>query len=276
MIRAIHNCARGDKKEYNSYADRFYGVAQAYLNLSGEREDEQNSQTFAMILLENANLPTVTFNKVVSTLIATGRSNPDSTEEYHQISAKRLRFLSEIFVKLTELSEQPVGSGNDARVDAMGTILESPETKECYRIIKNILSPHKFAMTEKSEGCFKRLRDAVAAIKDLQAESRPDEIATIDPAERGKVVKTMIGGRGLQNSGSYQKQFSTRLRGNCWACGKPDHVWKDCKCEMHPLNRKRANVEQEGQLPNKKQKDEENEDSAKDEDTKQNTKQYFQ
>lgn len=123
-----------------------------------------------MVLLENARLPTITFNNVVSTLIAAARINPASTEKYHQISSTKLTALKGILTTLMDFTKDQGTEEANVTSETNMNKLNTQEVRECHKTIENILNPCRFVMTEKSEGCFIRLKDAVTAIKDLQTE----------------------------------------------------------------------------------------------------------
>lgn len=127
IIRTIQNCVKEDTKFYSRYADRFYGHAQAYLDISGRTEDRQENQAFAMVMLDNSYLSTITFNNLVSTLIAAAIQKPPSTEKYHQISSTKCSVLKGIWTKLMALTNDQGTNEADATSETALTKLNTQE-----------------------------------------------------------------------------------------------------------------------------------------------------
>lgn len=277
MIRTINNCLREENKNFNKYVDGFYGYAQAYHNLCGSTEDGKHSQTFAMVLLENSNQQTVTFNNVVSLLIAAARLNQVTSETYHQISESKLGTMKDILTTILDINTHQSDKDTSEKHETRSEQINIAEAKECLEIMRNILNPHKFFNTEKPGGSLIRLEDPVAAIRDPQIENLSDKKTTNNIDEGTKITRNMINGKGYHTSGFSNKRSSFSKKGICRACGKRNHQWKDCICEMHPLNRKRSNPGRKDQSWTKKKKpDNEKDYKDKEEESKPEEKQFFQ
>lgn len=68
---------RSTDESYASFAERYRGHSQKYLNYCHSANVLQDTQSLAMILLENARLPTSTFNTVVGLLVGGAREALD-------------------------------------------------------------------------------------------------------------------------------------------------------------------------------------------------------
>lgn len=78
MSQNVHACKRGKNEIYETFAEPFRGVAQTYLNHCYAGNTSQGSQDLPMLLLENAKLPSSTFNNIVSILIADAKDKSRS------------------------------------------------------------------------------------------------------------------------------------------------------------------------------------------------------
>jgi hypothetical protein len=74
MLQDVHSCKRKQSEDPASYARRFEGLASLYLNNCHSHSADQDSQLFAMILLENAQLPAGTFDNIILQLISTANT----------------------------------------------------------------------------------------------------------------------------------------------------------------------------------------------------------
>lgn len=85
----------------------------------------------------------------------------------------------------------------NAKSETSMTNLNTQQVKECHKDIENKLNPSRCVMTEKSEGCFIRLKDAVMAIKDLQTETQENIKMKSGTLQNVKFRKTMMTGRNV-------------------------------------------------------------------------------
>ena len=97
MSQNIHACKRQKNETYESFAERFRGVAQTYLSHCYAGNTSQDSQSFAMLLLENANLPSSTFNNIVSILIADAKDKSRPTAKYFKIAKEKFATIEDSF-----------------------------------------------------------------------------------------------------------------------------------------------------------------------------------
>lgn len=103
MSQDVHKCKHEKHETYENFAERFRGVAQTYLNHCYAGNTSQDSQNFAMLLLENANLPTSTFNNLVSILIADAKVKSKSTKQHFQITEVNFNAIEQSFEKPSTL-----------------------------------------------------------------------------------------------------------------------------------------------------------------------------
>lgn len=88
MSQGIYKYKRARSQSYAAYAEHFRGIAQAYLNHCHSGSDSQDSQNFAMILLENANLPASTYNNIVSILVGGAKNVDDGPTKSFKMNEK--------------------------------------------------------------------------------------------------------------------------------------------------------------------------------------------
>lgn len=70
MSKDVFTCQRGHEKPFSQFGERFREYAQRYLSYCIASQIRQETQKFAMVLLENSKLPTSNFNTIVSLLVA--------------------------------------------------------------------------------------------------------------------------------------------------------------------------------------------------------------
>lgn len=70
MMRNVYNCTRRHRESTELYARRFQSLALEYLNHCDSAAAEQDSQSFSMLLLENANIPAPVYSTAVTQLVS--------------------------------------------------------------------------------------------------------------------------------------------------------------------------------------------------------------
>lgn len=103
MSENNHVCKRQKNETYDAFAERFRGVAQTYLNHFYEGDTWQDSQNFAMFLLENANLPSSTFNNINSILIVDAKDKRRSNVRFFKITKETFATIGRSFEEAIEV-----------------------------------------------------------------------------------------------------------------------------------------------------------------------------
>ena len=70
MMRKVYGCTRAKNESTTLYARCFHGMALEYLNHCDAIAAEPDSQNFAMLLLENANILSSVYSNIVTQLIS--------------------------------------------------------------------------------------------------------------------------------------------------------------------------------------------------------------
>ena len=68
MLKEIYICKRKNKESPAMFANRFQGLALKYLNHCNPTSSKQEIQNFAILLLENANIPASVYSSIISQL----------------------------------------------------------------------------------------------------------------------------------------------------------------------------------------------------------------
>ena len=82
MMRDIYTCKRKNEETPAAFARRFQGLVFKYLNHCGSTSTENGSQNFAMLLLENSNIPSSVYSFIVTQVVskANERGNKDEDD----------------------------------------------------------------------------------------------------------------------------------------------------------------------------------------------------
>lgn len=88
MMRKLYGCTRKPQESTAMHARRFQILALEYLNLCDANTTEQDSQNFAMLLLDNARIPALVYSTVDTQLISNATARPDQIDERIYIIGK--------------------------------------------------------------------------------------------------------------------------------------------------------------------------------------------
>lgn len=170
MTQNVHGCRREKSETFEAYAERFRGLAQMYLNHCRSRDTNQDSQNFAMLLLENARLTTSTFNNIVSILIADAKNKSDTQIEVVCMSKTKYNAIESSCKESIELwNMYTMQSNAPNEVDPAVTEQQVQASLEKHKTtIENAKSTKSRLRQEDRVPYAISLEDAVAALKDIK------------------------------------------------------------------------------------------------------------
>ena len=155
MMRNIFNCSRKNGESPAIFARRYQAAALDYLNHCDTAIIQQDSQNFAMMLLENARIPASVYSSVMRRLVSTITSRSEATNKILVISKDRLTGIRD---KANEL--QSTNSSEDYEATIKSTI-------DAVTATVNVNENH----AKQDRTVFRiTLDDAVEVLKDLKVE----------------------------------------------------------------------------------------------------------
>lgn len=86
LKRYLLNCKRKDGESFQTFAERFRGVEQSYLNCLKRQTTQQEKQHSALVMLENAGLPDTIYNNIIVSLVS--KVKQDRLDENEEIPVK--------------------------------------------------------------------------------------------------------------------------------------------------------------------------------------------
>jgi len=81
MMKDIYNCKRKSSEDPSAFAWRLEGLVSLYLNHCYKETAEQDTQVFAMVLLENANLSPITQDNLILQLTTSVVNTVNNTRQ---------------------------------------------------------------------------------------------------------------------------------------------------------------------------------------------------
>ena len=204
MTKEVHDCRRAKKESFAEYAVRFEGLARAYLSIAKARSDSQGEQNFAIIAIENANLPIATYNAVISNLVSHAKENRRVPMTQIPVSMIRdlTKDMNEMHGKIATFEAQPQDPASIATtMQDVKSISSSLKTK-----INDIPMPLQRLGDDADEYSIS-LTKALEELQDIKTEDqRTTESECKDEsngkpktetqnADQSKQVGTMMGGR---------------------------------------------------------------------------------
>lgn len=257
ISQGIHKCVRINCEKPHAFARRFQGMAKQYLNMSNSANGEKESQNFAILLLENAQLPSSTFNNIVTQLV-TKSSSKQGIPETATVTLPSSTFVE--LIRISTAASQALSSWESAITTT--TTAHNSETHQLILKTKTLIeTTNKIAEGAQKENTelvqkdrqniFITLDDAVDAICDIKADEEIIALgnATQDPGlkkeQHIKQGSMMTKRKEADNSfmqppqkkpyilpGTGKKKDSI-----CMVCKKMGHWKGDYMCEEHPLHK---------------------------------------
>ena len=254
LNRQIQHCTRKESETYRQYAERFRGLAQEYLNAIGARNEDQNSQTFALLLLENAHLPQTTFNTLVTSLVGRVRTTARPENFTWSMSKSEMETIQKVLGPITK---------PNIKSNQLFSVEVSDEDREQIKAlmsrVSSALSPSTSHMVEQALTQFIGLDEAVEALKDVTIETSAVPFNTYEgsydqnpPAYRS----TMMGSKKEKtpNKRPWSSDQRSRITKNlrCYACGKRGHYARDhTEDELKKINQIKEEISQSVNLSDK-------------------------
>ena len=166
MNRDVYSCIRDQSESYETFAERFRGLAQTYLNHCHAGDTTQQSQVFAMLLFENAKLPTTVYNSVITVVIADAKSRQKDREEGIYVKSSAFAALNENLKTVMNSIDRATEESNtlkESLILKMGEILETVDNMRMPKRQKGLFVGNVPVIC---------LSDAVAALRDFKHENR--------------------------------------------------------------------------------------------------------
>ena len=172
----INQYVRTNLDKPHTFARKFQGMVKPYLDMSSSAHGEHESQNFAVLLLENAELPTSTFNKIVTQLI-TKSTNWREAPKHSTIFGPMYKF-DELLTQCTEtfnaFSEWESSNTLSLTTQSMQTNQLSTQAKALIEMTKRIteFASKTWTATNQQERMSLSIKpdDAVDAICDRKAD----------------------------------------------------------------------------------------------------------
>lgn len=238
MMMNIHACKRGDNEGLAAYTRRFRGLAKLYLNHSNSGPSTQDSQIFAMTLLENAHIPETTYDYIVLQMINEAKEESrDSTLEVVSFSKMKLSRmvdqLEELIPPLTSIASLP-----EDLLNKFKTIVDQEKRLLAHRQIGNEHSIANISLDKASSALLQLKRDIATTV------------------HRRSLLGQRQRAPGSSNFGKLntKKQRIPAGQGpkantECRACGLIGHWWRDrpeCREKMKQMRLARQIAQQRG------------------------------
>lgn len=273
MSQNVHACNREKNETYEAFAERFRGVAQTYLNHCYAGNTSQDSQNFAMLLLENAKLPSSTFNNIVSILIADAKDKTRLLKKFFNIPREKFSAIEKSFETAINLWNrfhiQPIPSEQQQLTVTKQQVQASWDDHKLS--IDNAKSNKDRQGKEDRVPYAITLEDAVAALKDIKSmdvphddkpNPVPDTPAPAAPhttaeyknsggAHRGTMLTKRSDYQGRNDGVPFESRgsrfrFRTRIPANtgpksktrCVDCGELGHWRGDPECKARRDNKR--------------------------------------
>ena len=253
--KSIHQYVRVKAEKPHVFARKFQGKAKQYLNMCNASQSVHESQNFAVLLLENAKLPSATFNNIVTQLVTKSLNKNDT------ISNSTVDVPISVFLDLSE----KIVLMRDAMSKWETTLGISANTREIQELIeqsKMLTMTVDTACKDASKSWTKvqednrvtysvALDDAVEALCDIKADedTASQKFPVFDHKMHGDAN---IAKRGVMMTKRKETDFSVRepnrkkpyiLPGTgrkkdsiCVACKIKGHWKGDFECEKHPMH----------------------------------------
>lgn len=234
MMRQVFNCSRKNGEAPSLFARRFQALALDYLNHCDTATIQQDSQNFAMLLLENAKIPASVYSSIITRLVSTVTSRSEGNgAKIFVVSKKRLEDIRVRAQNILDASQNSDVSSQEK--DSQG--YNSSGIIEAVTATINANELH----VKQDRTVFRiTLDDAVDVLKDLKVEDD-------DKADHGvKHIGAMLGKReynhqerqGNRNYSYRDKRHKTYIPNGqgpksvsrCRTCNEPNHWYRDPEC----------------------------------------------
>ena len=236
MMRNVFNCTRKNGEQPAVFARRYQATALDYLNHCDTATIQQDSQNFAMMLLENARIPASVYSSVITRLVSMITSRSQATNKIFIISKDRL-----IGIRDKANVLQSTDSSDEREATVMSIIDAVTATVNANELhVKQDRTVFRIS-----------LDDAVEVLKDLKVEDEDK----VDGAygQREKRIGSMLGKRDFNQSeqqpnyqryshGKRQKSYIPSGQGpkaisRCRSCKEFNHWYKDPECIYNVIKR---------------------------------------
>lgn len=109
LSKEATSCCRYSYETIESYVEYFVIPAQVYLNLTDADSQSAESQSFAIILLLNANLSHQTYSPVMSSLVLVTMIRSDNAEKHISVHKEKLERVDSLLQQLHSSDSFPIG-----------------------------------------------------------------------------------------------------------------------------------------------------------------------
>lgn len=235
MMRSVYACTRKTGESPAIYARRFQSLALDYLNHCDAVAAEQDSQNFAMLLLENAKVPSSVYSTMITQMVASA-SNPHKTADntIYVISKNTLHAKlskANLLLEPEGSSSSPDSAARDMK-DLITTAINSNErhSQEDHTSFRVTLDNAVEVLTDI------KVDDADAKTgnpKTKSLDSLPGKRRYPEGNERQDEHRPFS--RYPRNKGRIPYGQGPKAESNCRACNRPNHWYKDPECLLNVM-----------------------------------------
>lgn len=244
MMRDIYTCKRKTGETPAAFSRRFQGLALKYLNHCGSTSTENDSQNFAMLLLENSNIPSSVYSSIVTQLVskANERGNKDD-DKICLVTTTALQAISESANETVGnyMTWRSTPKPQLPKTDSDCVLFGFESVKE--EINKIIQQNERLGTIDRSRFSI-TLEDAVGSFCDIKV----DDVDTTSNSGPSRVMQGSLLGKRFQpysNGGSYKSAKThipvgtgPKTHTKCRSCDQPGHWWRDTVCPKYNENMK--------------------------------------
>lgn len=253
MMRNVYSCTRKHNETTAMYERRFQNLALDYLNHCDATAAEQDSQNFAMLLLENAKIPASVYSTVVTQLVASAshRTNQPDNKIYLIGRDKLVSILERANTATCAYATVASATATDTVVPSALSECVS-ELEAIKQLIRSAITANERHECEDRTTFRVTLDDAVEVLFDIKVDDETNQkrSALLSKREYDGRQNHHGYGNGQQNHQGYgngnrgfnkynnDKRHKTRIpkgqgpkaQSKCKACQQPNHWYKDPEC----------------------------------------------
>ena len=249
MLKQVYACKREQNESTAVYANRFEAIARRYLNNCSYMTALQDSQNFAMLILENANLPDESYNTVISQTVTKAKERGISEEPVVSVPQEIFKKLKEEHDACLEKCQQrspTESSRNENLKKEQSNEIQTHLKKASEIFAKQRRIEADRDITQKS-GIRLTLDDAIEAIIEVKVGGSASQR---DPLNNELKTGSLLGkhtytdkepqynGTGPEN-GKRRKYIPSgeglKKNSRCKMCKQIGHWWTDAECIFNKI-----------------------------------------
>ena len=243
MLKEIYICKRKSKESTAMFANRFQGLALKYLNHCNPTSSKQESQNFAMSILENANIPASVYSWIITQLVSKAKERSQDKDDIMLVAREHIENIKDDIQDLLEAYQNFKSSENLTIYNDENDII-MPVINRLQRKVGKTWKINNERDTKDRSNLRITLEDAVDALCEVKIELDTEK-GNIDDI---RITGTMLGKRSFGNMTErydskkkaddeiYRKRVyipvgeGPKATSRCRNCKKVGHWWKDPEC----------------------------------------------